>query len=230
MTAGRIGVFLLAAAGLCPAPPPAVPRNPAETLRYSVNWPSGLSLGEATLRTRQAAGRWEFELSLDAAVPGFAVRDRYRSAATPTFCSLEFEKDASHGHRQVRETTTFDYHRGSARRATKDGGKSELPAGACARDALDFIFYVRRELAAGRLPPEQTVLFGAPYQVRLEYAGVQTVTVNDKRQEADRMVVYAKGPVSTQNFEIFFSRDAARKPVAVRVPFALGMFSMELLP
>jgi len=34
---------------LLAAAPAADPTLPNETLRYSVNWPSGLSLGEATL-------------------------------------------------------------------------------------------------------------------------------------------------------------------------------------
>ena len=99
----------------------------------------------------------------------------------------------------------------------------------CARDALAFLYYTRRELGQGRMPPPETVLFGAPYQVRLEYSGTQVILVNEKRMQADRVVVYVKGPASDASFEIFFARDAARSPLAIRVPFALGMFTMELV-
>ena len=224
------GWLAVAAVGLAYAAPPTWFPGADETLSYTVNWPSGLSLGEGRLSARQAGDKWEFDFSLDAAVPGFAVSDRYRSLATADFCSLEFDKDATHGRRKSKEKTTFDYRKGTARRATVGGGKTEIPIGGCARDALDFVFWVRRELSQGRVPPPQTVLFGSSYQVRLEYGGVQTVAVNDKRREADRVAVYSKGPASELNFEVFFARDPARTPLVVRVPFALGIFSMELAP
>jgi len=59
----------------------------AETLHYSIEWPSGLSLGEASLRSDRtgegtaATPGWDFELNLDASVPGFAIRDQYHSTA-----------------------------------------------------------------------------------------------------------------------------------------------------
>ena len=76
-------IFLLYAALLASAS--------GETLHYSINWPSGLSLGEATLRSDRtvestdSASGWEFELNLDASVPGFAIRDQYRSTANRIF-------------------------------------------------------------------------------------------------------------------------------------------------
>jgi hypothetical protein len=200
-----------------------------ETLRYAVNWPSGLSLGEAHMRATHASGRWEFQLGLDAAVPGFAVLDRYRSAASGELCSLEFEKDVAHGRRKTREKTVFDYQKRIARRATAGGGKSESPIAECARDALGFLYYTRREMGQGRMPSPQTAWFGAAYQVRLEYSGAQAVSVNEKRMQADRVVVYIKGPASEASFEIFFARDAARTPLVIRAPLALGVFSMELV-
>lgn len=218
------GILMAASAAAQPGAFPAAD----EKLEYTVNWPSGLSLGDGRLEARRAGDGWEFHFALDAAVPGFAVADRYRSAVSADLCAVEAEKDATHGRRKTREKTTFDYNKSIARRATAGGGKSEVPIGACARDALGFIFHVRRELGQGRVPPPQAVLFGSPYQVRLEYTGAQTVPVNEKRTQADRVVVYCKGPASDFNFEIFFGRDPARTPLVVRVPLALGTFSMEL--
>jgi hypothetical protein len=223
------GVLLACSCGIGAAAQPGFPAAD-ETLNYSVNWPSGLSLGEASISAHRAGDRWEFELNLDAAVPGFSVSDRYRSIVSADLCSLEFDRNTTHGRRITREKTTVDYGKGMARRATVEGGKTEIPVSGCARDALEFVFYLRRELAQGRVPPAQTVLFGSPYQVKLEYGGVQTVSVNEKRQEADRVAVTVKGPASGLNFEMFFGRDAARTPLVVRVPFALGVFSMELAP
>src|ERR1700735_3338575 len=104
--------FLLPALVLFAAPV-AESTLPNETLRYSVNWPSGLSLGEATLSassSRSAGGpeSMHFQLDLDAGVPGFAVSDRFRSAASGSFCSAEFQKNTSHGSKNVVEMETLD--------------------------------------------------------------------------------------------------------------------------
>jgi hypothetical protein len=197
-----------------------------ETLRYAVNWPSGLSLGEATL-TASGSG---YEFTLEAAVPGFAIVDRFESRITAEGCSVEFTRSLAHGKRKSRERTRFDAARGSARRETLDGGGStEFSAPGCAHDALAFVFFARRELAAGRIAPAQTVYYGGPYNIRMEYTGAASVTVNETREQADRVVVRLKGPAVETSFEVFFSRDAARVPLVIRAPFALGTFSMELV-
>jgi hypothetical protein len=200
-----------------------------ETLNYTVNWPSGLSLGEGRFRATHGADRWDFELTLEAAVPGFAVTDRYHSVVSEDLCSLELEKESAHGKKKTQERSVFDLRKGTAQRTTANGGKTEFSIPACPRDALAFLYYTRRELGQGRVPPAQAVFFGASYQVRLEYTGAQVVAVNEKRMEADRVVASFKGPASDLNFEIFFARDPARTPVVIRAPFALGTFSMELV-
>jgi hypothetical protein len=226
------GVVLVAAvAGALAQQPP----SPGESLRYSVNWPSGLSLGEARLDSRRMpAGegepaRREFLLTLEASVPGFAVTDQARSLATGQFCSLELDKMTTHGKRKTHEKTTFRPQDGFATRVTVGGGKSEIPIPSCARDALTFLFYVRQELAAGRLPPAQTILYGAPYQVRIEFGGTQPVRIGDARVEADRLIATVKGPASEFKVELFFERDGPRTPVLIKTPFTLGTFAMELV-
>ena len=94
--------LVLVAALAWAASPGAESTLPNETLRYSVNWPSGVSLGEATLsassaRAANGPDRMHFQFDLDAGVPGFAVSDRFRSLASGSFCSAEFQKTTSHG-------------------------------------------------------------------------------------------------------------------------------------
>jgi len=209
----------------------------SETLHYAVNWPSGLSLGEAKMSATKAkpaggaADRWEFELKLDAAVPGFSVADTYRSTASDALCSTLFEKDSSHGARKTRERTTFDHRSLTATRETLGGGgKSEFSIPACARDALSYLYYVRSELVRGRIPPSQGVYFGGSYDVQWAYGGRQNVRAADTAVESDRMVVTFKGKASNLTFEIFFGLDAARRPVLIRVPLQMGAFSMQLVP
>lgn len=226
-----LGLATLAISGA----PVGVPAFENEQLRYNINWPSGLSLGEAELSSSRpkvaadAAPRLHLEFSLDAAIPGFAVSDRYRSEISPEFCSVEFRKTAAHGKKKTDEKTTFDPQSDTATRQTAGGGKSELKTSSCARDALAFLYYVRRELSQGRVTAPQTVLFGAPYEVRMEFAGTQTIRIADNRVEADRFTASVKGAASEISFEIFFLKDAARTPALVRVPLALGTFTMELV-
>jgi hypothetical protein len=222
---------LLLACALAPADEPAKAPFAAETLHYTVNWPSGLSLGEARMQAARSGEEWTFELALDASIPGYTVTDTFRSVAAKEFCSREFAKNAVHGKRKTDEKTTFDASRGVAERQTgAGGGKSEMQFSGCARDALAFLYYMRHELAQGRIPAPQTIYFGAPYQVRLEYGGAQPIRANDKPYTADRVVVSFKGPASQTTFELFLARDAARTPVVIKVPLALGSFSMELAP
>jgi hypothetical protein len=177
---GKLGRPLLFTAALAIT---GAPVGPAvfdhEQLRFNINWPSGLSLGEAQLRATRlkpagdAAEKRLLEFDLDAAVPGFAVSDRYRSDASPDFCSVEFQKKAVHGRKKTDEKTTFDPNGATATRQTTGGGKSELKASSCSHDALAFVYFVRRELSQGRIPAPQTVFFGAAYEIRIEFAGTQ---------------------------------------------------------
>jgi len=199
-----------------------------ETLHYTLSWPSGLSLGEALMKATRNSAEWSFDLYLKGAVPGFEVADHYHAAASPELCAIAFDRQFRHGSRQSEERIEFDPHAGVARRETVGGGKSDIAIASCARDALTFLYYARRELGQGRVPPREDVLFGAPYQVRLEYTGAQTVKIGDQKTEADRVVSTLKGPASQISFEMFFARDAARTPLVIRVPLSLGTFSLEL--
>jgi uncharacterized protein DUF3108 len=218
----------------------AAPTGPAtfenEQLRYSINWPSGLSLGEAQLHaslvkaTADTPERRHLEFDVDAAVPGFAVADKYKSDTSADFCSVEFQKNASHGKKKVDEKTTFDQQAGTATRQTAaGGGKTELKTPQCGKDALAYLYFVRRELSQGRVPPRQTLFFGGAYEVRVEFAGTQNIRIGEANLEADRMTASVKGGASDIDFEIFFLKDSARTPALVRVPLALGTFSMELI-
>jgi hypothetical protein len=203
-----------------------------ESLHYNVNWPSGLSLGEATFTAHHKAGAWDLAMTLDAGVPGFAVADKIRSSATDDLCSLELERDISHGARQTRETTTFDQKKGEATRTTVfplGGGTSTFSIPSCPRDAMAFLYFARRELGQGRVAPPQQVFFGSAYSVRMEWTGAQTITVSDKPSVTDHLVVNVKGPKSSFSLEVFFARDAARTPLLIRVPLSEGTFSMDLV-
>jgi hypothetical protein len=211
-----------------------------ETLHYSVNWPSGLSLGEASLRSERtvastdSASGWTFELNLDASVPGFAIRDQYISTANPDFCSSQLDKKIARGARASEERVVFDPGKNTATRETiRDGqvaGTSKISVPPCARDALTLLQYVRKELAQGRLPSAQPAILGAAYQVRLEYLGTTPVVLGSQQIDTDRFRTSIKGPASDLTLEMFFRRDAVRTPVMMKIPLSLATFTVELIP
>lgn len=231
----RTAPVLMALALAISAVPAGAPVFENEQLRYNINWPSGLSLGEAQLRATMskpapdAAGRLHLEFILDAGVPNFTVSDQYRSEASPEFCSGEFQRTTTHGSKKTDEKITFDQQHGTASRETSGGGKTELKMSACGKDALDFLYYVRHELSQGRMPPQQTIFLGGPYDIRVEFMGTQKIPLGEMQVEADRVTASVKGPSSEISFEVFFLKDPARTPALVRVPLALGTFSMELV-
>ena len=149
------------------------------------------------------------------------------SESSPAFCSDEFEKQIQHGSRKADEKTTFSSD-GTAKRETKGGGHTDLSTPSCAKDALTYLFFVRKELSEGRLPQEQTVYFGAPYKVKLDFSGTQQIPVGDKNVEADKLLATIHGEGASIQFEIYFLKDAARTLAMVRVPLSMGTFAMTL--
>jgi hypothetical protein len=201
-----------------------------ESLTYTVNWPSGLTLGEAHLSATGIATGWRFELSLDASVPGLAVKDSYSSTASAELCSETFSKDLSHGSRKGSEKVTIDRETSTATRTPSNGvGSSKITVPDCIHDALTFLFYARRELGQGRVPSAQEIIFGAIYNSSLQYAGAQTIQVGDKHVLTDKVICHIKGPASDIQFDAYFDRDAARTPLSVRVPLPIGKFSLEIV-
>jgi hypothetical protein len=207
----------------------------AETLHYSINWQSGLNLGEATLGANKSdasgAESWNFELMLDAAVPGFTIRDDYKSNADAKFCSTVLEKTVTRGTRKSTEKVTFDQARKSVKRETSGGGRSEAQAaGDCAHDALAFLQFARQELAQGRLAANQAVYLGPKYDLQLTYTGTETIRSDNKPVDTDKVRVSVHGPKADTTFEIYFARDDVRTPLLAKLPLALGTFTVELLP
>jgi hypothetical protein len=204
-----------------------------ESLHYTINYTSGLSLGDANLTAHKNAKGWDFTVSLDAAVAGFNIKDKYTATMEGGYCSTEFERDTIHGSKTTREKTTFDQDKQTAHRATEfpsDGGYSDLGTGPCGRDAISFLYFARKELGQGRVPPPQVVYFGGPYTVQQSYTGAQSITLADKKPEVtDHLVFNIKGPKAEFSVEVYYARDAARTPLLIKIPQAVGNLTMELV-
>jgi len=227
------GPFLLAAFTVMAAPV-TESTLPNETLRYSINWPTGVSLGEAQLSASSSAGasglpgHMHFQFDLDASAPAFTVSDRFRSDASGSFCSSEFDKSTSHGSKKVNDKETFDSQTGTVTRGS-GASQAEMSANLCGKDALTFLYFLRQELSQGRIPARETVYFGAPYEVRLNSAGTESIKIGNASVDADRITAAVTGPSSSISVEMLFLKDRARTLAVVRVPLALGKFSMELV-
>lgn len=200
-----------------------------ESLQYNINWPSGLGLGEGRLKANKTGGNWNFEMEFEASLPGFAIADKFFSTTNSDQCSVRFDKELQHGRRKTKEKISFDSVSKTAERETNGGGKSKIEIPACAKDALAFLFFLRTELAQGRIPPAQNVYYGAPYRVRLEYKGTQRIRLGEGFQDADRLIANVKGPLSDFAVEVFFAKDESRTPLAVKLPLNVGTFSMEIV-
>jgi hypothetical protein len=195
-----------------------------EDLNYSINWPTGISLGEAHLHAKHSGKNWNFSLSLEAGMPGFAIKDTYRSDMVPDFCSVSFERSTSHGSHTVQERQTIDRDR-----ATATHNKADIPVPACVKDALTYLFYSRRELGQGRVPAAQEILFGALHTIRVDYVGAPMISVNGKQVQSDKVTCTIGIGSSDYMFDVYYARDAARTPLLITAPFAVGKFSMELI-
>lgn len=205
-----------------------------ETLHYNIKFTSGASLGEATVSAQKAeGGGWRFDMSFNAGIPGVPFADTYRSkVATAELCSTELERKMTHAAKKVTEKTTFDQEHKTAERRTllpEGGGKSDLSLPPCARDALAFQFFARREMGQGRVAQPSKVFFGGAYDVRMDYTGAMDVKVGAKTEVTDHVNVSIKGPASDLTVEVFYARDAARTPVLVQIPVSIGKITLELV-
>ncbi len=227
------GVLAFAAAPL--SAQTGFPFSDDEALHYSINWASGLSLGDLSLTAHRTPSGWNFGASLAAAVPGFAIADQYHSKVTGNdFCSTEFERDLSHGGKHTIDKIVFDPAHSTARRTTtlpEGGGKSDFDTSSCPHDILAYLYLTRREMGQGRMPSAQQVYFGSGYSVNAEYTGEEDLTspaTGKKPAPTDKVVVSVKGPKSDFNFEIYFARDPQRTPLFVRIPSSLGIVTLGL--
>ena len=215
--------------GVRPAPSTAG----KERLKYDVSWATGLSLGEAELLTErmhaEAQDTIQFTFEADAAIPGFPIKESAIASSSGDLCSIRLVKKASRGNKRTDETVTFEQKQLKAIRQTTKGGTSEIAVPFCARDALTYLYFLRRELAQGRLPKTEKILYGGAYEIALHYAGVAAVRIGDETIETDRLAFTVSGPTAKFTFECSFARDPVRTPVLVRVPTPNGAILMEIM-
>lgn len=201
-----------------------------ERLSYAIAWPSGLAVGSAAFRARYVDPGWRFEMTLIASLPEIEIDDAYVSRTDAATCSLEFEKHVRHGAKRVHESLRFGPD--ALERTNLEGdrlaGPGIVPVSGCARDALAFLYYLRKDLAAGRVPPPADIFFGAGYSLKLEYVQTRRLILEGERRLADEIRTVVRGPASEHAFSVFFGRDEARTPLLFRMEFEGTPFTMQL--
>jgi hypothetical protein len=212
---------LLAVALSCVACASAQARDvsDSELLRYRISYAGAINIGEAQISMSRTKAGSELTFQATVPVPGFPVAEFARSLVTKDLCALELEKKAVRGKRQTDEKTTFDASAGRATRETtvKGGGTSTFNVPACPRDALAFLYSLRKKITEG----ESTVYYGAAYKV-----AVRKLKANGG--DADVFEVRIAGPSAKYAAELHLARDAARTPVLIKVPLTAGSLQVEL--
>jgi len=198
----------------------------AESLRYTLKWPSGLSLGEATLSTSLTAQGTASSLDLDASLPAYTIQDRYSSSTSAQSCTIQFTREAIHGSKKINERIIVSPEGKITRETANGGGVTEIPTVRCPHDALALLVALRRNYAQ----PAQSVLFGQGYPVRFEAATTETIALNDVPTAADKLICILTLPkTGDYRLELYFLKDRTHTPALIKAPFALGTFSMELV-
>ena len=206
-----------------------------ETLHYRVNWPGGNSLGDVTLTAHKTGdGGWDFEMSTTRGHPGGSDLRHVqivgqRHGPLLVHAAARDQPRRQEGHARRPSSTRRRIRRQRQTLVPAGGGKSEFAIPTCARDALTFQYFARREMGQGRVPPAGKVFFGSAYEVKAVYTGAQDIPVAGKPAVTDHVNVSVKGPASDFTFEIFYARDAARTPLLIKIPVSVGTVSLELV-
>jgi len=206
--------------------PPAI--SSAETVKFKLLWPSGVTLGEAVLSVTPAKGEVRFEMTMEAATPIRNFSAAFSSVATADgLCSLQFHRKTTEGAKSSEESIEFDQNAHLAKR-TLNGQTTAIPMPECARDVLTFLYYFRNQLAAGHPAATASVYLGPDRSLEIQHAGAEKVTVAGREQSADKYSVTYRRPGSARSFDVWFSSGARREPLLVRLPTPLATFSAEL--
>src|SRR5262249_41003116 len=154
------------------------------------------------------------DLTFEVRFPGFPLVDSFTSDSDAKFCTAHFRRDLEHGPKKSGESIDVNPQTGKAtRKPVKGGGEREVSGPECVHDPLAYLFFLRNEIARGRTPPQQPVLYGSLYQVKLTPLGTAMIPIGGKQVETDRIGCEIQGPRSHHNVEVFFARDATRTPV-----------------
>ena len=118
-----------------------------EKLEMEIFWPSGVTMGEATLQASSAKDAQFFSAQMEVVLPQGRMLYKFSSITDSNLCSREFHQSVERGRKFWEEVSRFDAESGKAS-VSRDGQTRELPAGKCVRDPLAYLYYYRAQAAA----------------------------------------------------------------------------------
>ncbi len=198
-----------------------------EKLVLSLFWPSGVNLGEATIQSKTVGDVFQISATVEAVLPQNRITYSFDSEVTADLCSRRFRQAVRRGARNWEEVTVFDSVAGKAT-VSRDGGKREMAAPKCARDPLAYLYYFRKQVAAGKRPSGDTLFLGGPVSLRIEALAEEKVKISQHGRQGDRYLVTYPGSTGDGFVEIWLERGLRQAPIAVRLPLPLATFSAEL--
>jgi hypothetical protein len=211
-----------------------------QTYIYGGEWRI-FNAGTATLRMEQAGK--ENRVVATASAAGtvallYHVQDRLESFFDPSnFCSRSTSRHIEEGSRRVESNITFDYQRGKAvldhkniRKKESKHEEHDIPS--CVTDMLSSVYYV----ASMPLLPAKTYIFpindgGSTINVLVRVEAREQIktpagTFNTIRVQPET----ASGALRDKGkIWIWYSDDAARVPVQMRVRMSWGTLTFSLL-
>jgi hypothetical protein len=198
-----------------------------EKLVFEIFWPSGVSMGEATLEAKSIKDNLYFSAVAEVGLPQGRILYKYSSIASPDLCSREFRQSVERPGKFWEEITKFDADTGKAT-ISRDGRSREVSAAKCSRDPLALLYYYRAQAAAGKKASSETLFLGAPLSLRIEAKGKEQIKIKQTERRGEHYKVAYPSAAGERSLELWLSDSPAQTPIAVRLPLPLATFSAEL--
>ena len=148
---------------------------------YSVNWPSGIAWAKRTCtpNTPEPTGRSIYRST--PVFPALKSRTLPCSKRCPISVPLVSTGQLPTAAAPQEEQETIDRTRSTTRCAPRSraAARANCDAPACVKDALTFLFYARREMGQGRVPPPNSPV-RRTLQISVDYTGAPMI--RDRRK------------------------------------------------
>lgn len=198
-----------------------------EKLELEIFWPSGVTMGEATLQASNVKDMHFLSASMEVVLPQGRMLYKFTSTTDANLCSREFHQSVERGRKFWEEVTRFDSEAGTAS-VSRDGKTREIAAGKCARDPLAYLYYYRAQSAAGKHPSQDSLFLTGPLALTITAKGKEQVKINRIARQADRYQIAYPSETGPGTLELWLDGSARQTPVAIRLPLPLATFSAEL--
>ena len=220
---------LMALVLLCPAQLRAQkhPWPEGEKLTLEIFWPSGVTLGEATLDARSIKDIHYFSASVEVVLPQGHIIYKLYSTATAELCSREFRQSVQRSGKVWEETTSFDAESGKAM-VTRDARSREYPAAKCLRDPLTYLYFFRSQAAAGKRATAESLFLNGLLSLRIDALASEMVKIKRSERRGERYQIRFPGSAGEGRAELWLDGASAQTPIAVRLPLPFSTFSAEL--